>query len=420
MYCLGEGTEHSSARTAQLFRLPDENASKFFPYRLKHLRITNNPNFRLEAIEELAKRNLRFLEASGLNSSFDVLRQLSDDDLPNLKFLALRNTQVLVPIVELQTSQKVLEELNEKRPKLVITNRRNYFINGVIQDGKAYINKEFLGDINAVLNDLSEIDGFCCMGSVCSEYGLEEKKYPYMASGCLRASGSLLVGTTILDSRGCMVMEFKLEDSDFRAIALYQFKLGRRVAETCRDMVTAFGREAPTETTVQKWYLEFQPKGMQHITEKGNGAAPIYFPFGNRYEEIDKRYRFSQRTNLMPLAASYPLRSCDPMDAEFGDREIHSYRRQLFKPNIAPSNVEAISRSDIFPDVVLMTIFKYTHPVDLINGVSGVSRRWNKLANVPSNYTSVRVIIDEDSVTTGSAKAFVQRVLINHVLQGLM
>lgn len=56
MYCLGEGTEHSSARTAELFRLPDENASKFFPYRLKHLRITNNPNFRSEAIEELAKR----------------------------------------------------------------------------------------------------------------------------------------------------------------------------------------------------------------------------------------------------------------------------------------------------------------------------------------------------------------------------
>uniref|UniRef100_A0A0M3IPI3 F-box domain-containing protein n=1 Tax=Ascaris lumbricoides TaxID=6252 RepID=A0A0M3IPI3_ASCLU len=222
-------------------------------------------------------------------------------------------------------------------------------------------------------------------------------------------------------------MEFKLEDSDFRAIALYQFKLGRRVVETCRDMVTAFGREAPTETTVQKWYLEFQPKD---ITEKGNGAAPIYFPFGNRYDEIDKRYRFSQRTNLMPLAASYPLRSGDPMDAEFGDREIHSYRRQLFEPNIAPSNVsrftinyntaQTISRSDIFPDVVLMTIFKYIHPVDLINGVSGVSRRWNKLANVPSNYTSVRAIIDEDSVTTGSAKAFLQRVLINHVLQGLI
>uniref|UniRef100_A0A0M3IPI2 Doublecortin domain-containing protein n=1 Tax=Ascaris lumbricoides TaxID=6252 RepID=A0A0M3IPI2_ASCLU len=101
--------------------------------------------------------------------------------LRNLKKLSIRfwydeadekilHLKVLVPIVELQTSQKVLEELNEKRPKLVITNRRNYFINGVIQDGKAYINKEFLGDINAVLNDFSEIDGFCCMGSVCSEY----------------------------------------------------------------------------------------------------------------------------------------------------------------------------------------------------------------------------------------------------------
>lgn len=39
-------------------------------------------------------RKLRLLETSGLNASFDVLNELSDDDLPNLKFLAIRLTQV--------------------------------------------------------------------------------------------------------------------------------------------------------------------------------------------------------------------------------------------------------------------------------------------------------------------------------------
>uniref|UniRef100_A0A0M3IXA8 F-box domain-containing protein n=1 Tax=Ascaris lumbricoides TaxID=6252 RepID=A0A0M3IXA8_ASCLU len=111
----------------------------------------------------------------------------------------------------------------------------------------------------------------------------------------------------------------------------------------------------------------------------------------------------------MPLTANYPLRGGYPFDTEYGNREVHPHQRQFFKANNAPSNVEVMFQADIFPDSILMTIFKYMHPVDLINGVSGVSRRWNKLANAPSNYTSVRVIIDEDSVTTGSAKAFLQR-----------
>lgn len=55
-----------------------------------------------------------------------------------------------------------------------------------------------------------------------------------------------------------------MKERDFWAIALCQFKLGRRVAETCRDMVAAFGDEAPAERTVQKWFLEFQSKGMNH------------------------------------------------------------------------------------------------------------------------------------------------------------
>uniref|UniRef100_A0A0M3IUC9 HTH_48 domain-containing protein n=1 Tax=Ascaris lumbricoides TaxID=6252 RepID=A0A0M3IUC9_ASCLU len=115
-------------------------------------------------------------------------------------------------------SEGVLGELSKQRPNLIISNKRNYFVNGVIQDGKAYINKEFIGDINAVLNDLSEIDD----------------------------------------------TQFKMKERDFWAIALCQFKLGRRVAETCRDMVAAFGDEAPAERTVQKWFLEFQSKGMNH------------------------------------------------------------------------------------------------------------------------------------------------------------
>lgn len=43
------------------FKLPAENARKFFPYNLKYLAILSAWGFREEALEELGRRYLSFL-----------------------------------------------------------------------------------------------------------------------------------------------------------------------------------------------------------------------------------------------------------------------------------------------------------------------------------------------------------------------
>ncbi|VDK17590.1 unnamed protein product [Anisakis simplex] len=61
------------------------------------------------------------------------------------------------------------------------------------------------------------------------------------------------------------------------------------------------------------------------------------------------------------------------------------------------------------PDVVLLNIFKYIHPIDLVNGISRVSKRWNALAKTPSLYRYVRVLVNKKSTDSGSAKKFLER-----------
>lgn len=56
MYCSGEDSEHGSESVLELFQLPDRNASNYFPYRLKYLRISHNTGLLLQALEELGKR----------------------------------------------------------------------------------------------------------------------------------------------------------------------------------------------------------------------------------------------------------------------------------------------------------------------------------------------------------------------------
>ncbi|VDM43946.1 unnamed protein product [Toxocara canis] len=184
--CCGEDCDASPEAIAEFFRLPSESASNFFPYRLKYLRMSDCHPFYFEAAQELVKScpqleslnvawnqfmgeealslfiknlsNLRFLNIGGLGEmKCEALCEISDDELPKLRFLSLHNTKV---------SEEILQRINLRRPNLFITNRSDYFINWGMRNGELHFNKEFRGDINAVLNDLAEIDGFCCMHSV--------------------------------------------------------------------------------------------------------------------------------------------------------------------------------------------------------------------------------------------------------------
>ncbi|VDM46340.1 unnamed protein product [Toxocara canis] len=198
MDCCGQDCDFSPMSIAEFFRLPDENPSDYFPYRLKYLNFSNCYEVNGESVPVIVKscpdleslnircnefmgeeafsliiknlKKLRFLDVSEMGEmTCDALRNLSNDDLPQLQFLAIHRTQV---------SHRILEKLNKKRPKLIITKRMNHFINWSRQDGKTHISKEFDGDVNAVLNDLSEMEGFCCMGRV-SRYPWPENAWMY-------------------------------------------------------------------------------------------------------------------------------------------------------------------------------------------------------------------------------------------------
>ncbi|VDM41316.1 unnamed protein product [Toxocara canis] len=185
MDCCGQDCDFSPMGVAELFRLPNENPSNFFPYRLKYLRFSDCYYLDEESVPELIKscpeleslnitrdefmgeeafamiiknlKKLRFLDARELGEMrCDALRHLSNEDLPELQFLALSEKQI---------EQTILEELSKERPKLIISNRRNYIINWREQDGELLVNNQFEGDLNAVLNDLGEMEGFCCMDS---------------------------------------------------------------------------------------------------------------------------------------------------------------------------------------------------------------------------------------------------------------
>lgn len=56
-----------------------------------------------------------------------------------------------------------LQQLNLKRPKMLISTKQNHFINWTVTDsGDNIFHDTFDADINAVVNDLCEIDGFHC------------------------------------------------------------------------------------------------------------------------------------------------------------------------------------------------------------------------------------------------------------------
>lgn len=60
----------------------------------------------------------------------------------------------------------VLQRLNLKRPKLLITIKMDHFINWTETENGCVFHDRFNGDIDAIMNDLSQIDGFGCCGTI--------------------------------------------------------------------------------------------------------------------------------------------------------------------------------------------------------------------------------------------------------------
>ncbi|VDM39593.1 unnamed protein product [Toxocara canis] len=68
-----------------------------------------------------------------------------------------------------------------------------------------------------------------------------------------------------------------------------------------------------------------------------------------------------------------------------------------------------VSMEDL-PDIVLIEIFRFLHPIDRVHSASLVCKRWNRLLYAPKVWTEVRVIVYSYSVKNGSAKRFLARV----------
>uniref|UniRef100_A0A915B4U8 F-box domain-containing protein n=1 Tax=Parascaris univalens TaxID=6257 RepID=A0A915B4U8_PARUN len=131
--------------------------------------------------------------------------------------------------------------------------------------------------------------------------------------------------------------------------------------------------------------------------------ASFLLPFPSKYITIDKRYKFSERPNSTSLFMDYPL-----SESKYTRKWCYGRKSYLSASRSSSCLVMAAGRT--IPDVVLLTIFKYLHPVDLVNGASYVSKRWNLLSKTPSLYRHVRVLVNKQSVNYESAKEFLQRV----------
>ncbi|VDM21130.1 unnamed protein product [Wuchereria bancrofti] len=170
-----------------LFTLPDKEPEKSFPYKLRNLALTEFQMCSAELVKVIAKNcpklrtlNLQRNEFMGNNIVQFVIKNfndlvlldlskignfyenkawdnLRDENLPKLRFLRLHDNKADI---------NILQRLNLKRPKLMITTKMNHFINWTETENGCVFHDTYDGDINAVVNDLSQIDGFGCCGTV--------------------------------------------------------------------------------------------------------------------------------------------------------------------------------------------------------------------------------------------------------------
>uniref|UniRef100_A0A0R3S147 F-box domain-containing protein n=1 Tax=Elaeophora elaphi TaxID=1147741 RepID=A0A0R3S147_9BILA len=153
----GEDCFVSASGLITLFTLPEKDPEKSFPYKLQHLIIGNYYEGSVDLFRTIDRKRLIFLDLSDFGDCYkdEVWSNLSDDDLPDLRFLKLHGNKVNI---------ENLQRLNLRRPKMLISTKCKYFINWTETENGCVFHDTFDGDIRAVMNDLHQIDG--CRGFV--------------------------------------------------------------------------------------------------------------------------------------------------------------------------------------------------------------------------------------------------------------
>uniref|UniRef100_A0A914ZYW4 F-box domain-containing protein n=2 Tax=Parascaris univalens TaxID=6257 RepID=A0A914ZYW4_PARUN len=107
---------------------------------------------RLHALRLLDIRGLDYVDGS---SFLDV----PDPYLMNIRYLGAEHC----PGIE----DSILQILNLRKKDLIISNYHNYFITFTIRDGNATFEERYDNEFHAAVNEeLSAIDGFCCMSDI--------------------------------------------------------------------------------------------------------------------------------------------------------------------------------------------------------------------------------------------------------------
>ncbi|VIO97563.1 F-box domain containing protein [Brugia malayi] len=151
---------------------------------------------------------------------------------------------------------------------------------------------------------------------------------------------------------------------------------------------------------------------MDAITESPGRHRPL----SHKYDTIDRRYKFFEATRVYRLQTYYPL-------VQLGRSSYSATRRKNRKSKISTGSemeIDQITTDSEFIKVthttindlsndILLTIFAYCHPIDLIHCFSLVCHRWNYLANHSTFFTEVRVLVNDNSLKYGSVKSFFYR-----------
>ncbi|KAK6106924.1 F-box-like family protein [Brugia pahangi] len=150
---------------------------------------------------------------------------------------------------------------------------------------------------------------------------------------------------------------------------------------------------------------------MDAITE----SPGRYRPVSRKYDTIDRRYKFFETTCAHRMQTYYPLIQLGHSSYSSARHKITSQKSQPSTGSEmdisqleADSDSKKITINDLSNDI-LLTIFAYCHPIDLVHCFSLVCHRWNYLANHSAFFTEVRVLINDISLKYGSVKKFFRR-----------
>uniref|UniRef100_A0A915PUN1 F-box domain-containing protein n=1 Tax=Setaria digitata TaxID=48799 RepID=A0A915PUN1_9BILA len=153
---------------------------------------------------------------------------------------------------------------------------------------------------------------------------------------------------------------------------------------------------------------------MDAITE----SPGRFWPVSRKYDTINRKYKFFEATHTDRMQSYYPLiqlgrTAYSPLRfGAIGSKSQISVENEIDVEKFATdSNIRKgkLAAINDLPDDILLAIFRYCHPIELIHCFSPVSQRWNSLANHATLFTEVRVLINDLSLKYGSVKTFFQR-----------